>query len=92
MLNIDIYNNKEEGEEEEKNNNSKNNNKVDNKETNNNTIEKNKPPKPKPKTIDILELDELYSYCYDLKKNEKKRESKYGLLLIGTEIKLLHLK
>jgi hypothetical protein len=47
--------------------------------------------KEKPRTINILELDELYSYFYDLKKNEKNM-SKYGLLLIGTEIKLLHLK
>ena len=41
--------------------------------------------------IDILEMDELYSYYYDLKKKEKK-ELKYGLLLIGEEIKLLHMK
>ena len=45
----------------------------------------------KKKTIDILEMDELWSYYYDLKKKEEK-ESKYGLLLIGTEIKLLHIK
>ena len=43
------------------------------------------------KKIDILEMDELWSYYYDLKKKEEK-ESKYGLLLIGTEIKLLHIK
>ena len=36
-------------------------------------------------------MDELYSYNYDLKKKEKK-ELKYGLLLIGEEIKLLHMK
>jgi transposase-like protein len=47
----------------------------------------NKPPE----TIPILELDELWSYFYDLKKNEK-NISKYGLLLIGTTIKLLHIK
>ena len=47
--------------------------------------------KDKNKKIDILEMDELWSYYYDLKKKEEK-ESKYGLLLIGEEIKLLHLK
>jgi transposase-like protein len=47
--------------------------------------------KEKPGTIEILELDELYSYFYDLKKNEKNM-LKYGLLWIGTEIKLLRLK
>ena len=47
--------------------------------------------KVKRKTIDILEMDELWSYYYDIKKKEEK-ESKYGLLLIGEEIKLLHLK
>jgi transposase-like protein len=51
----------------------------------------NRKEKEKPRTIYILELDELYSYFYDLKKNEK-NTSKYGLLLIGTEIKLLHSK
>jgi hypothetical protein len=49
----------------------------------------NKREKEKPRTINILELDELYSYFYDIK---KKNMSKYGLLLIGIEIKLLHLK
>ena len=39
------------------------------------------------KSIEILELDELFTYCQ--KKHEK---SIYGLLLIGTEIKLLQLK
>ena len=39
------------------------------------------------KKIQIIELDELFSYC---KKNLTK--SMYGLLLIGTEIKLLTLK
>jgi hypothetical protein len=39
------------------------------------------------KNIEILELDELFTYC---QKNFKK--SMYGLLLIGTEIKLLRLK
>ena len=39
------------------------------------------------KNIDILELDELFTYC---QKNFAK--STYGLLLIGTEIKLLQLK
>jgi hypothetical protein len=36
------------------------------------------------KEIQILELDELFTYC---KKNSTK--STYGLLLIGSEIKLL---
>lgn len=45
----------------------------------------------KPKTIEILELDELYTYFYDIKKNNEKT-SKYGLLLTETEIKLLHIK
>ncbi len=39
------------------------------------------------KKIQIIELDELFSYC---KKNLTK--STYGLLLIGAEIKLLTLK
>ena len=39
------------------------------------------------KKIQIIELDELFSYC---KKNLTK--SMCGLLLIGTEIKLLTLK
>jgi transposase-like protein len=39
------------------------------------------------KNIEILEIDELFTYC---QKNFKK--STYGLLLIGTEIKLLQLK
>ena len=39
------------------------------------------------KNISILEVDELFSYC---KKNSVK--STFGLLLIGTEIKLLTLK
>jgi transposase-like protein len=47
--------------------------------------------KIKSHTIEILEMDELYSKYYDSKKNEQK-ESKYGLLLIDNEIKLLHLK
>lgn len=37
--------------------------------------------------IEIIELDELFSYC-----QKKRIESTYGLLLIGTEIKLLTLK
>ena len=41
----------------------------------------------KARNISILEIDELYSYC---KKNSAK--STFGLLLIGTEIKLLTLK
>ena len=45
--------------------------------------------KEKPKSIEVLEMDELYSKYYDLKKNE---ELKYGLLLTETGIKLLHLK
>ena len=47
--------------------------------------------KEKSKTIEVLEMDELYSKYYDLKKNEW-NTLKYGLLLIGEEIKLLHLK
>lgn len=40
-----------------------------------------------PENIQILELDELFSYC------QKKREkSTFGLLLIGSEIALLTLK
>ena len=56
----------------------------------NNNKEKDK-DKNISKKIDILEMDELWSYYYDIKKKEEK-ESKYGLLLIGEEIKLLHLK
>lgn len=37
--------------------------------------------------VQILELDELFSYC-----QKKLKESTYGLLLIGSEIKLLTLK
>ena len=37
--------------------------------------------------IEIIELDELFSYC-----QKKLTGSTYGLLLIGTEIKLLTLK
>ena len=47
------------------------------------------------KKIDILEMDELYSYYCDIRKERKKneeKESKYGLLLTETEIKLLHIK
>jgi transposase-like protein len=47
----------------------------------------NKPPE----TIEVLELDELRSYFYNLKKNEE-NISKYGLLLIGTKTKLLHIR
>lgn len=47
----------------------------------------NKPPE----TIEVLELDELWSYFYDIKKNER-NISRYGLLLIGTKIKLLHIR
>ncbi len=39
------------------------------------------------KKIQIIELDELFSYC-----QKKLTKSTYGLLLIGTEIKLLTLK
>ena len=39
------------------------------------------------KNIQILELDEMFSYC-----QKKLTKSTYGLLLIGTEIKLLTLK
>ena len=47
------------------------------------------------KKIDILEMDETYSYYCDIRKERKKneeKESKYGLLLTETEIKLLHIK
>lgn len=37
--------------------------------------------------VQIIELDELFSYC-----QKKLKESTYGLLLIGSEIKLLTLK
>jgi transposase-like protein len=37
--------------------------------------------------IQIIELDELFTYC-----QKKLKESTYGLLLIGQEIKLLTLK
>jgi hypothetical protein len=37
--------------------------------------------------IEIIELDELFSYC-----QKKLTECTYGLLLIGTEIKLLTLR
>ncbi|GMO65704.1 MAG: hypothetical protein Ta2D_11920 [Rickettsiales bacterium] len=47
--------------------------------------------KDKPRTIEIVELDELYSYYYDYKKKDENK-SKYGLLLTETEIKLLHIK
>ncbi|MGX6960725.1 MAG: hypothetical protein ACIPMY_05925 [Rickettsia endosymbiont of Pentastiridius leporinus] len=39
------------------------------------------------KEIEIIELDELFTYC-----QKKLTKSTYGLLLIGTEIKLLTLK
>ncbi|MDR2778523.1 MAG: hypothetical protein LBB13_03440 [Rickettsiales bacterium] len=45
----------------------------------------------KPKTVKILELYELHSYFCNIKKNRENR-SKYGLLLIEEEIKLLRLK
>ena len=57
--------------------------------------DKNKNNNIKKKKIDILEMDELYSYYYDIRKERKKNkdtESKYGLLLTETEIKLLHIK
>ena len=39
------------------------------------------------KDIQIIELDELFSYC-----QKKLTKSTYGLLLIGTDLKLLTLK
>lgn len=39
------------------------------------------------KKIQIIELDELFSYC-----QKKLTKSTYGLLLIGSEVKLLTLK
>ena len=45
----------------------------------------NETPIPKDaKDIQILELDELFSYC-----QKKLTKSTYGLLLIGSEVKLL---
>ena len=38
------------------------------------------------KEIEILEVDEMFSYC-----KKKRPKSTFGLLLIGTEIKLLNL-
>ena len=87
LLKIDIDNrNKEElnKDKEDKENKELNKYKKDNNNITNNI-------KVKRKTIEVLEMDELWSYYYDLKKNEEK-ESKYGLLLTETEIKLLHLK
>jgi len=40
-----------------------------------------------PRNIEILEMDELFTY---IKKSPKEYE--YGLLLIGTEMKLVHLR
>ena len=45
-------------------------------------------------TINILEMDELWTYYMDKDKEtgkNVKKNSKYGLLLTETEIKLLHL-
>ena len=39
------------------------------------------------KDIQILELDELFTYC-----KKKQKRSTYGLLLIGSEVSLLTLK
>lgn len=48
----------------------------------------NEVPIPKDaKDIQILELDELFSYC-----QKKLTKSTYGLLLIGSEVRLLTLK
>jgi hypothetical protein len=55
-----------------------------------NDLEEEKKDK-KPETIEILEIDELYSYLYDFKKN-KRFMSKYGLLWIEEKIKLLRLE
>lgn len=63
--------------------------KMDIDNNNNNTNIKIK--EDKPKKIEILEMDELYSKYYDSKKNEQK-ELKYGLLLIDNQIKLLVLR
>jgi hypothetical protein len=38
-------------------------------------------------TIEVLEMDELYTYI-----KKKKTKLEYGLLLIGTDLKMLHLK
>ena len=46
-------------------------------------IESTKVPE-KAKDVEILEVDELFSYC-----QKKLPECTYGLLLIGTEMKLL---
>ena len=55
-----------------------------------NDLEEEKKDK-KPETIEVLEIDELYSYLYDFKKN-KRFMSKYGLLWIEEKIKLLRLE
>ena len=55
-----------------------------------NDLEEEKKNK-KPETIEVLEIDELYSYLYDFKKN-KRFMSKYGLLWIEEKIKLLRLE
>ena len=55
-----------------------------------NDLEEEKKNK-KPETIEVLEIDELYSYLYDLKKN-KRFMSKYGLLWVEEKIKLLRLE
>ena len=39
------------------------------------------------KDIQILEVDELFSYC-----QKKEKEYTYGYVLIGSEIKLLSLR
>jgi transposase-like protein len=60
-------------------------------EKNENKKEKEKKPITQERQrIDILEMDELWSYYLE-GKDRLKKNSKYGLLLIGTEIKLLHL-
>ena len=47
--------------------------------------------KGKSKTYNLIEIDELFTYFYDLKKNEENM-SKYGLLLTEEQVKLLHIK
>jgi hypothetical protein len=49
--------------------------------------------KERARTIEVLELDELYSKYYDIKKKKNEQKgSKYGLLLTESEVKLLHIK
>ena len=91
LLKIDVDSNNKTNNNNSSSSNNKNSNNKNDKNINNNSNQNNKERSKRKNKIDILEMDELWSYYYDLKKKEEK-ESKYGLLLIGTEIKLLHIK